>query len=136
LGKLCSTPSGADAGGVYHGPAMKLLKTESPPTQTPARVRPKSIKPGLRALQACGEGFWECDLIAGSAWFNDWFYRKLDWPQDAKRSTLGDLQPALRPGAWDRLTGMFRDHLEKGFPFVSGEPKAFLTSLDHHGASS
>jgi PAS domain-containing protein len=96
---------------------MKLLKTESPPTQTPPRARSKSMKPGLRALQACGEGFWECDLIAGSAWFNDWFYRKLCWPQDAKRSTLGDLQPALRPGAWERLTAMFRDHLEKGFPF-------------------
>jgi hypothetical protein len=74
------------------------------------------MKPGLRALEACGDGFWECDLVAGSAWFNDWFYRKLDWPQDAKRSTLDDLQAALRPGAWDRLTGMFRDHLEKGFP--------------------
>jgi hypothetical protein len=93
---------------------MKLQKTESSPTQSSPRARPKSMKPGLRALEACGEGFWECDLVAGSAWFNDWFYRKLDWPQDAKRSTLGDLQPALRPGGWDRLVGMLRDHLEKG----------------------
>src|SRR6202034_629153 len=89
----------------------------SPPTPTSARARPKPMKPGLRALEACGEGFWECDLVAGSAWFNDWFYRKLDWPQDAKRSALGDLQPALRPGAWDRLRGVLRDHLEKGLPF-------------------
>jgi PAS domain-containing protein len=74
------------------------------------------MKPGLRALEACGEGFWECDLVAGSAWFNDWFHRKLDWPQDAKRLTLADLQPALGPGAWDRLMSAFRDHLEKGFP--------------------
>jgi hypothetical protein len=95
---------------------MKLLKTESPRTRTSPGARPKAIKPGLRALEACGDGFWECDLVAGSAWFNDWFYRKLDWPRDAKSSTLGDLQPALRPGAWDRLMGMFRDHLEKGFP--------------------
>jgi hypothetical protein len=75
------------------------------------------MKPGLRALEACGDGFWECDLVAGSAWFNDWFYRKLNWPRDAKRSTMGDLQPALRPGVWDRLMVMLRDHLEKGFPF-------------------
>lgn len=71
----------------------------------------------MRALEACGDGFWECDLVAGSAWFNDWFYRKLDWPRDAKHATLGDLQPALRPGVWDRLMSMFRDHLERGFPF-------------------
>jgi hypothetical protein len=74
------------------------------------------MKPGLRALDACGDGFWELDLIAGSAWFSDWFYRKLDWRRDTKRSTLGDLQPALRPEAWARLVGMFRDHLEKGLP--------------------
>jgi hypothetical protein len=74
------------------------------------------MKPGLRALAACGDGFWELDLIAGSAWFSDWFYRKLDWRRDTKHSTLGDLQPALSPEAWDRLMGMFRDHLEKRLP--------------------
>jgi hypothetical protein len=74
------------------------------------------MKPGLRAVDACGDGFWECDLVAGSAWFNDWFYRKLGWAQDAKRSTMSDLQSALRPDAWDWLMGMFRDHLEKGSP--------------------
>jgi hypothetical protein len=72
------------------------------------------MKPGMRALDACGDGFWECDLIAGSAWFSDWFYEKLAWPHDAKRAALCDLQPALRPGVWDRLMGTFRDHLEKG----------------------
>jgi hypothetical protein len=96
---------------------MKLLKTASPSTRTSSRASSKALKPGMRALEACGDGFWECDLVAGSAWFNDWFYRKLDWPQDVRRSTLADLQPALRPGAWDRLMGMFRDHLEKGSPF-------------------
>jgi PAS domain-containing protein len=74
------------------------------------------MKPGLRALAACGDGFWELDLIAGSAWFSDWFYRKLDWRRDTERSTLADLQPALRPEAWDRLMGMLRDHLEKRLP--------------------
>ena len=94
---------------------MKLQKTASAPARTsPPRARAKAVKPGLRAVEACGDGFWECDLVAGSAWFNDWFYRKLGWPQDAKRATLRDLQIALRPDAWDRLMGMFRDHLEKG----------------------
>ena len=74
------------------------------------------MKPGMRALDACGDGFWECDLIAGSAWFSDWFYRKLAWPHDAKRAALCDLQPALRPGGWERLMGTFRDHLEKDVP--------------------
>lgn len=95
---------------------MKLLKSECLPHAAPPPPRPKAMKPGLRALDACGDGFWELDLIAGSAWFNDWFYRKLDWPQNVKRSTLGDLQPALRPGGWERLIATFRDHLEKGLP--------------------
>jgi len=46
-------------------------------SQALPHARPKAMQPGLRALDACGDGFWECDLIAGSAWFNDWFYRKL-----------------------------------------------------------
>jgi PAS domain-containing protein len=95
---------------------MKLLESESPPTRVSQSARSKPTKPGLRALEACGDGFWEFDLIAGTAWFNDWFYRKLDWRRDTPRSTLVDLQPALRPDAWDRLMRMFRDHLEKGLP--------------------
>ena len=31
-------------------------------------------------MEACGDGFWEFDLIGGSAWFSDWFYEKLAWP--------------------------------------------------------
>ena len=107
-------PSGARGEAVYHGLTMNLPKPASPPTQASPRVRPKAMKPGLRAVEACGDGLWECDLVAGSAWFSDWFYRKLDWPQDARHTTLGALQPALRPGAWDRLMGVLRDHLEKG----------------------
>jgi hypothetical protein len=96
--------------------AMKPLKSEPPRTQAFPHAGTKAMKPGMRALDACGDGFWECDLIGGSAWFSEWFYRKLGWPHDAKRSALCDLQPALRPGVWERLMGRFRDHLEKGFP--------------------
>jgi hypothetical protein len=94
---------------------MMILTADTlsmPPSHSP---RAKS-RPGLRALEACGGGFWEFDLIDGSAWFNDWFYRKLDWVRDARRPVLGDLEPVLRPAAWARLMSTFRDHLERGNP--------------------
>jgi PAS domain-containing protein len=68
----------------------------------------------MRALEACGDGFWECDLLDGSAWFSDWFYRKLSWSTDTKRATLLELQPLLQPATWDELMCKFRDHLERG----------------------
>jgi hypothetical protein len=96
--------------------AMKPQKSEPLRTRAFPHAGAKAMKPGMRALDACGDGFWECDLIGGSAWFSEWFYRKLGWLHDAKHSVLCDLQPALRPGVWDRLMGTFRDHLEKGAP--------------------
>jgi len=74
----------------------------------------RKTKHGMRALEACGEGFWEFDLINGSAWFNEWFYRKLAWPQDSRHTTLGDLRPAVPPATWIDLMARFRAHLEKG----------------------
>ncbi|HTV94349.1 MAG TPA: hypothetical protein VME42_00015 [Steroidobacteraceae bacterium] len=95
---------------------MKNPATDTLPMQEP-RTRPrKGAKPGARALEACGDGFWEFDLIDGSAWFNDWFYEKLAWSREARRTRLADLQPAVRPAAWDALMGKFREHLEKGAP--------------------
>jgi PAS domain-containing protein len=76
----------------------------------------KSAKPGLRALEACGDGFWEFDLLDSSAWFSDWFYRKLGWASETKRTTLLDLQPALEPAGWMQLMREFRAHLEQGLP--------------------
>ena len=70
----------------------------------------------MRALEACGDGFWEFDLKDGSAWFNHWFYRKLAWPAETKRTTLGDLQPLLKPAAWKELMERIRGHLEKDLP--------------------
>ncbi len=80
------------------------------------RPRPKTMTPGLRALAVCGDGFWEFDLIDGSVWFNDWFYAKLDWARDAKRPTLSDLEPAVRPHSWLKLMSGIRDHLERSLP--------------------
>lgn len=75
----------------------------------------KTAPPGLHALKACGDGLWEFDLLAGSGWFSDWFYRKLRWAPDTKR-TLLDLQPLLQPAAWGELMRKIRDHLERGLP--------------------
>jgi len=69
----------------------------------------------MRALNACGDGFWEFDLLSGSAWFSEWFYRKLNWSSDAKR-TLLDFRPILPPVEWDKLMAQFRAHLEQGVP--------------------
>jgi PAS domain-containing protein len=76
----------------------------------------KRLKPGIRALEGCGDGFWEFDLVGGSAWFNDWFYEKLAWSRDNKHTALSDLRPAVEPAAWDELMVRFRDHLERGRP--------------------
>jgi PAS domain-containing protein len=71
--------------------------------------------PGLLALECCGDGFWEFDLLAGSAWFSDWFYRKLPWTSEGKR-TLLDLQPLVQPASWEELMRQFRAQLERGQP--------------------
>lgn len=76
----------------------------------------KSTKPGFRALEACGDGFWELDLLDGSAWFSDWFNRRLAWPADERRRALADLQPQIERGGWDALMSALRDHLEKALP--------------------
>jgi PAS domain-containing protein len=72
------------------------------------------MKPGMRAIASCGDGFWECDLLDGSAWFSDWFYQKLGWVRDAKRTAFDDLQAQMPPMAWIELMGKIRSHLEQG----------------------
>ena len=73
----------------------------------------KAHLPGMRALNAGGDGFWELDLVEGSAWFNDWVYRKLQWASDGQRTTLYRLQPRLRPDTWETLLRGIREHLEQ-----------------------
>ncbi|HEY3851030.1 MAG TPA: hypothetical protein VGL87_08680 [Steroidobacteraceae bacterium] len=75
-----------------------------------------AAKPGLRALEGCGDGFWELDLKDGSAWYSEWFYQKLHWPTETKRTTLSDLEPLLQPAAWLELMARIRGHLEEGRP--------------------
>ena len=79
------------------------------------RSRPrKAPQAGWLALNACGDGFWEFDLLNGSAWFSDWFYRKLGW-SEARRSML-DLQPLMRPADWEELMRKLRGQLEQAQP--------------------
>ncbi|HKN10538.1 MAG TPA: hypothetical protein VJ376_13810 [Pseudomonadota bacterium] len=85
----------------------------------------------MRALDACGDGFWEFDLLGGSAWFSEWFYRKLNWTSEAKR-TLLDLRPVLPPSQWDKLMAYFRRHLEQNAPLdlelsleLAGQPSPY-----------
>jgi hypothetical protein len=80
----------------------------------PGARKPTSMKPGMRALASCGDGFWECDLLDGSAWFSDWFYQKFGWVREAKRTTFADLQSQIPPMAWIALMGKIRGHLEQG----------------------
>jgi hypothetical protein len=75
-----------------------------------------TAKPGLRALEACGDGFWELDLKSGSAWYSPWFYQKLDWPTETRRTTLGELESVLKAPAWMELMARIRAHLEQGQP--------------------
>jgi hypothetical protein len=72
------------------------------------------MKPGMRALESSGDGFWEFDLLDGSAWFSTWFYEKLGWARDTKRTALGDLQAQMQPLAWQALMAQIRCHLEQG----------------------
>jgi PAS domain-containing protein len=64
-----------------------------------------------------GEGSWGLDLWSGTAWFNDWFYQRLNWPFHAKRTRLDDLRPHLSAEAWQALLQGIRAHLELQVPF-------------------
>jgi PAS domain-containing protein len=81
-----------------------------------ARSSRRKRVPGLRALAACGQGFFELDLLDGSAWFSDWFYEKLGWPPEDRRSALAALEPAVEPAAWAAFMAHLRDHLERARP--------------------
>jgi hypothetical protein len=80
------------------------------------RKKRSTAKPGLRALEACGDGFWELDLKSGSAWYSPWFYQKLSWPTETRRTTLGELESVLKAEAWMELMARIRAHLERGQP--------------------
>ncbi len=75
-----------------------------------------AAKQGLRALEASGDGFWELDLKSGAAWYSSWFYQKLSWPTETRRTTLGELESVLKAPSWMELVARIRAHLEQGQP--------------------
>jgi hypothetical protein len=78
-----------------------------------AKTRPS----GLRALEASGDGFWELNLLDGSAWFSDWFVAELGWDPEAKPATWAALRKVLAPQGWERVLTDMRAHLERRVPF-------------------
>lgn len=67
-------------------------------------------------MSAEEHGRWELDLWSGSAWFSDWFRRRLHWPAEGSRKKLDALRPYLAPGAWEALLQGIRAHLERQVP--------------------
>jgi len=99
-----------------HSFKISAPATDTVPMPT-SQYRKRALhNPGLRALNACGDGFWEFALVDGTVWFSDWFYRKLGWPSDTQRTTLEDLKPLTPQAQWDALMRGFRDHLEQRLP--------------------
>jgi PAS domain-containing protein len=76
----------------------------------------KSFVPGARAMQASGDGFWELDLLNGSAWFSDWFCPRLQWGEGARRLVFADLRALMSDETWSDLLRKLRSHLEEQTP--------------------
>lgn len=67
-------------------------------------------------MLASGDGFWELDLLDGSAWFSDWFHPRLQCSDTSRRPALGDLRPLMSAEAWGTLLRKLRSHLEERSP--------------------
>lgn len=78
--------------------------------------RGKSPAPGARAMQASGDGFWELDLLDGSAWFSDWFCPRLQWSEPVRRPVFADLRTLMSDETWSDLLRKLRAHLEEQSP--------------------
>ena len=77
-----------------------------------ASLRP----PGLRALESSGDGYWELNLLDGSAWFSEWFGLQLDWNAESRQTSWSALRDYLMPTDWARLLQSMRNHLEERSP--------------------
>jgi len=75
-------------------------------------ARGKQKLPGLRALEASGDGYWELNLLDGSAWFSEWFYLQLQWSSEMRVATWSALRESLHPTSWEKTLRRMRDHLE------------------------
>jgi len=82
----------------------------------------KSSASGASKSPGSGDGTWKLDLMNGTAWFSEWFYRRLQWPVQVNRKKLGDLQPHLLAGGWATLLQGIRAHLELQAPLDAKIP--------------
>jgi PAS domain-containing protein len=73
--------------------------------------------PGLRALAASGDGYWELNLLDGSAWFSAWFFAQLRWTSEMRVRTWSALRGSLLPASWEHTLQRMREHLETGAAF-------------------
>jgi len=88
----------------------------------PAHQSSKSPTSGANEPPGSGAGSWKLDLMDGTAWFSDWFYRRLQWPVEVNRTRLEDLRPYLTAGAWEALLHGIRAHLERQVPLDAKIP--------------
>jgi PAS domain-containing protein len=76
----------------------------------------KERQPGQRALDASGDGYWELNLLDGSAWFSDWFYRQLDGAAETKLTSWASLRELMPAETWSTMLRIMRNHLETRAP--------------------
>ena len=81
------------------------------------------------------EGLWGLVLWSGTAWFSDWFYRRLQWSVSVKHKRLDVLQPHLTEGSWEALLLAIRAHLEQGLPLVGSSRSGCRTAAAKSGRS-
>jgi hypothetical protein len=75
-------------------------------------TRGKQKPPGLRALEASGDGYWELNLLDGSAWFSEWFHLQLRWTSEMRVASWAALRESLLPASWENTLRRMRAHLE------------------------
>lgn len=83
-----------------------------------AKSHAKNRIPGLRALAGSGDGFWELNLVDGSAWFSDWIRDQLGWPAAQDRLNWAALRPAIGAEHWNAVLSGMRSHFEEREPFA------------------
>jgi hypothetical protein len=88
----------------------------------PAPPPSNSRASGPNKPPGSGDGPWKLDLMNGTAWFSEWFYRRLQWPVQVSRKRLDDLRPNLQAGAWETLLHGIRAHLERQVPLEARIP--------------
>jgi PAS domain-containing protein len=71
---------------------------------------------GIRALESSGDGYWELNLLDGSAWFSDWFAVQLGWSGESRQNSWSALREYLSTSSWARLLRSMRTHLEERTP--------------------